>query len=480
MRRAMAMVVVMGMLCAEAGGELTPEQITQAKALIQQFTSPEFATRQQAVEKLIGMGPDVVLLVKKTLADATDAEVKLRCEMVLKGIKERFGADAVRDPNDKTSVDFGASRITLEAKDMPLSDVLQAFAEQSGNAPIASPGNIGAILQMPVTLSIKDKPYWEALDMVCRQAGMVYEPGFPPKDRVRLRQTQNRGDEMGAYCGSVVIKLDRVERSDTTRLFRRFRTDQGDENQETDNQKSLGFHLRYFTEDRLPVLSSWMEFTAVTTPDGVNRLPKTMPTGIGLMRRPRNYGPGVPFAGQGTLYLQKADAEIDQPVTIEGKVSLEYVVGRRELEMVGVRLAPDAAEKTAQDDGVEITLKKIDLDNRNVTITLALHFEPQAPVFTGGRDSEFGFALVDPKGKRYRDVLGFNFTGNNGSVTGSGGGAGYRLNENIKPGEALDGTLKLTFVNVPAADGDWSIVFAYPERCEIKEFPFKIENVPVP
>jgi len=72
-----------------ARAELTPEQQKQAEALIKQFEAREFAARQQAVEKFIEMGPEVLPLVRKTLAETKDAEVKLRCEMVIKGTREK-------------------------------------------------------------------------------------------------------------------------------------------------------------------------------------------------------------------------------------------------------------------------------------------------------------------------------------------------------------------------------------------------------
>ena len=75
-------------LSRPAPADLTPEQTKQAEALIKQFTAREFALRQQAVQKLIQMGPDVLPLLRKTLAETGDAEVKLRSEMVVRGLAD--------------------------------------------------------------------------------------------------------------------------------------------------------------------------------------------------------------------------------------------------------------------------------------------------------------------------------------------------------------------------------------------------------
>ena len=99
MRKASAALVALALAASTASAALTPAQQEEAQALIAQFAAPEFEIRQQAVQKLIAMGPDVLPLVRTELARtlvlrseallrrvANDAEVKLRCEMVVKGV----------------------------------------------------------------------------------------------------------------------------------------------------------------------------------------------------------------------------------------------------------------------------------------------------------------------------------------------------------------------------------------------------------
>ena len=62
-------VLTTAFLVSSLRADLTPEQTKHAEALIAQFTSPEFAVRQKAVEELIKMGPDVLPLGKKTLTE---------------------------------------------------------------------------------------------------------------------------------------------------------------------------------------------------------------------------------------------------------------------------------------------------------------------------------------------------------------------------------------------------------------------------
>jgi hypothetical protein len=130
----MSALGILALIAAVSFGEATPEKAREARSLIGQFTSAEFAVRQAAVEKLIAIGPDVTPLVRKTLAETTDAEVKLRCQMVLKGIADKYGPAGGGRPN------LDASKITIDATNTPLEEVLRDLADQSGNALVNIPG----------------------------------------------------------------------------------------------------------------------------------------------------------------------------------------------------------------------------------------------------------------------------------------------------------------------------------------------------
>ena len=113
--RMLFVVLLAGMLLVGAVyGDLTPEQTKQAEELIKQFSSRKFSVRQKAVDELIKMGPDVLPLMKKTLARTKDGEGKLRCEMVIKGVSEKVLAEekarlAARRLVEKPIKDLGMS-----------------------------------------------------------------------------------------------------------------------------------------------------------------------------------------------------------------------------------------------------------------------------------------------------------------------------------------------------------------------------------
>ena len=69
-----------------AHAELTAEQVKEAEALIVQLSQQDPAVRREAVIGLMEMGPEVLPLVTKALAETEDAETKQWCELVIKAI----------------------------------------------------------------------------------------------------------------------------------------------------------------------------------------------------------------------------------------------------------------------------------------------------------------------------------------------------------------------------------------------------------
>ena len=99
---ALSALVAVFILSATLYAVLTPDQARQAQALIAQFAARQFAARQKAVEDLIAMGPDVIPLVQQALDATDDAEVKLRCRMVLGRLKEDNKREANQTPTEIT------------------------------------------------------------------------------------------------------------------------------------------------------------------------------------------------------------------------------------------------------------------------------------------------------------------------------------------------------------------------------------------
>ncbi len=438
-------ILVVSVVAASAVADLTPDQKSAAQALIAQFTAPEFAVRQRAVEKLIQMGPLVVPLIKATLAETRDNEVKTRCTMVLQGIAARRG--------------FDASRVTFAADAMPLSTVLELLADQSGNRRLEVPNTVAA---KPVTLAVKDMTYWEALDAICRSAGLQYEP---TAERPAFHLVDAAGvQDIGGYAGPVVVKL--TSCTQTRQKSREFRRREGGDPLPAASQ-TLSWELTCFWEDRLPVVVSDAWVTTVTAPDGRKLIAlepepnKELPEGFPEWHQHSSYSDmgNTGVSGELQFSLPEVPAGLQKFATVEGVVRLKLGVGEKSIEVGNIF---QGQPKTTEADGISVTLNRATRDEDTVHLSLIMVTDGRCPMPSLGKQANrFGLKLQDPKGALHSDLGG-------GGFSGSGWGTGFR------------GQLEITVCGVPDIPGEWTLIYTYPEKLEPRDYPFKIRDVPVP
>ncbi len=144
-----------------AGGDLRAE----VQRLVRQLDAPQLAQRDAAEAELLRRGPAVLDLLPPA-AERMSAEVQQRLARVRQKL-QRLAADAAARP----------STITLRADAMPLSKILAAFGQQSGNTIVDSREKLGQPVTDP-NLKVKfDKtPFWPALDQLLDQAGLTLYP----------------------------------------------------------------------------------------------------------------------------------------------------------------------------------------------------------------------------------------------------------------------------------------------------------------
>jgi len=131
-------------------------------ALVRELDAAEKARRDAAQAKLLELGPGVLELLPAD-AKTLPAETRVRLERI-RGQLERQRADA----------SVRASRVTLEADPLPLSQVLAAITAQTGNQLIDSRPMFGQQVRDPqVRLKFDKTPFWSALDQTLDEAGLT-------------------------------------------------------------------------------------------------------------------------------------------------------------------------------------------------------------------------------------------------------------------------------------------------------------------
>jgi hypothetical protein len=146
----------------------------------------EEKTRRRAVDRLSHLGPAALRLLEKEDLDPVLLARILEDAALHERIRESYGPPRT---------------VTLEAEET-LAAALSKIETAAGMSFVR-----GAIDgSTKVSLSLRDAPFWEALDGVCRQAGVAYSPAWP--DRIYL----NPGvvpEKPVDYHGPLRIVLDR-------------------------------------------------------------------------------------------------------------------------------------------------------------------------------------------------------------------------------------------------------------------------------
>jgi hypothetical protein len=152
----------------------TTQPSKDVEAVIAQLSTDGWKARQQAQERLVGMGPAVVERLKQLVRETQDEEVRSRAETALRQI----------EANDYS----GPTLITLHLNNAPLPMVIGELAKQAGTEislwPPMNPQ------QNPPTLSINvdRQPFWLAVREICEKTGLTPERMGGPQQTITLMQ----------------------------------------------------------------------------------------------------------------------------------------------------------------------------------------------------------------------------------------------------------------------------------------------------
>jgi len=187
-----SLLLVGNLLLAQAAGAVdgpANEALQlEVRRHVRQLYGPTLAGRNAAEEALGNLGPEAVEFLPE-ITERTPAEVKLRLGRIRQRLQQAAAESATR-----------SSTITLTGDDLPLSKVLAALQEQSGNTITDFRERFGHEVTDPALSVAFDKtPCWQALDDVLDKAGLtVY--GF---GRTRAINVIARGETRRTRTGSV-------------------------------------------------------------------------------------------------------------------------------------------------------------------------------------------------------------------------------------------------------------------------------------
>jgi hypothetical protein len=129
--------------------------------LVRELGSQQFAARQTATRTLEDLGGSALTELSKA-AHGPDPEVRWRAAELSQRIARRMEAARL----------LNSHPVHLVARDVPVVDALADFAKETGVS-IKTVGNQQPLTGKSVNLDIDAKSFWEALDQLCHQTGLI-------------------------------------------------------------------------------------------------------------------------------------------------------------------------------------------------------------------------------------------------------------------------------------------------------------------
>jgi len=154
--------IVVGQTTATAEADLS----LQVRRLLRQLDAPQLARREEAEEKLIELGPEILGLLPEA-PERVSAEVARRVERVRHKLQRAMAESAGQ-----------ASLVTLRGE-LPLSEILAKIEEQTGNKIVFRDRNLAPGEQAgdpKLNVDFDKTPFWRALDRVLDQASLGSYP----------------------------------------------------------------------------------------------------------------------------------------------------------------------------------------------------------------------------------------------------------------------------------------------------------------
>ena len=252
--------------------------------------------------------------------------------------------------------------------------------------------------------------------------------------------------DVGASAGPVSVKVESASLNGVD--FERLRN-----NAASRSENNLSFELMGYVEERMNVAGCQLNIDRVMTAEGKNLLDEAPE---------RHYGHSgmgeQPWRTQRHVYIQDA-SKAKGPLRIEGKAKATFAVKTGELrieDVFGIK------EGEAKGVGVTIGVKEAKLERTRAHIGLTLSMPRKEGAERSSMGGTYGLFLEAPGGTRHS----------------CGRRLQHPMNEMTEEGR-LDTTIM--FDDLPMiVGGKWALVYVYPEKTITKEYPFVVENVPVP
>ncbi len=369
-------------------------------------------------------------------ATAKTPERKQRLEKIRATLKDM-------EPDITTT----ATKVTIQAKGIRLSEALQQLQKQSGNAITDLRDQLGADVTNPaIDLDIKDKGFFEALDTITRLAevtttyatgdgtigimagaSMEAQPGMPaPK----------KAEPMVQYIGPFRIELKQLS------LNRDLAT----------GTTTGNIQLEAAWEPRLRPMLLKLDYENLKIVDDQKKPvpPQVTDESAEVVVRPENPVSEI------NLNIAAPERAAKKLASLKVKAELTLPAGIKTFKF------PSLAQKdvTSKQGDVSLTLEDTEVDEQVWKVNVTLAYPGEGPAFESYRQGLFNnrLWLQRADGSRFEHNGGFSNTASDGGKLG----------------------FEYLFVDAPGKPADYQLVYETPSKVITVPLEFEFKDIPLP
>lgn len=433
-------VLLLGILLV--GNPAAPGQDAALRDRVSQLVTrlgADKADQREAAEKaLVELGAKILPFLPES-ASLRSAEQKQRLERV---------REALAAAEEEQSL--AATTITLQGQGIRLSEALKELQKQSGNVVSDLREQQGQESTNPsLDLDIPAKPFFEALDLVCKAARL--SPIFYTGDGSigLLAGAEDLPNQIGG--GGAKLKQPVVYPGPFRVRFRQL----GATRDLADGSGTANAQFEVAWEPRLRPMLLAMKAEDVTIVDdrGTPVLPSVMEESSSVVLRPENP------AAEVNLNMDAPDREARRLATLKVKAQVTLPAGVRAFRFA------DVSRPGEQKQGdVAVSLDGSEVEDHIWKLRVTLKYPGEGPAFESYRQGLFNNRLW----LQARDGSRLEHTGPHGGGFANLGSSGGRLN------------FEYLFVDVPGKLADYGLVYETPSRVETIPLEFEFQDVPLP
>jgi hypothetical protein len=400
--------------------------------LVERLDAPKAEARDAAEKALVELGPKILQLLPE-VEKVKGAELKQRVDRVRKALIE------ARD-----QADIGASRLTIRGEGLRLTEVVRLLQKQSGNEITDLREQLGSEVTNPaLDLDIQDKPFFEALDIVCKKAELT--PNFFTGDGTigLMAGAPDLPNEIG---GGPKFKTKVVYAGPFRILFKNIAVsrDFAGESSSAVAQFDIAWEPRL----RPMLMALKSEDIKIADDRGESVEPSVSDESASVVLRPEN---PVAELNLNMLAPERA-AQAIKSLKVRAEVTLPA-------SMKQFRF-PNMKPGTQTQGDITVKLDSTDVEEQVWRVNVELDYPGQGPAFESYRQGLFNNRIWLQKADGSR----FEHNGGQNQTTGDGGKLGFEY----------------LFVDAPGKPSSYTFVYETPSKVITIPLEFEYKDVPLP